>query len=467
MKAKNYIKMLLVLLMALVTHSSLKGQDLTKNWVKINEGMWDMKYHDTIGNLVVTATVLKEGTEPALINGKQAISPINIWDLAGDSFVYLKDNWAGDPVNPLMVWPYNETTLYITDGIKLYKGEINLLQKSIDYKKVYEGKSDSFIYGYNKVHGFYKGKNTLYFSGQRDIHLFSTNGDYIKSIKLYDGYIAEINNIVEFNDTVYIGYSYAGGLPDGSGLATLDVSNGHITKKQDPEWQGNMNGCEIAVVDGKFYLRTDAPSYKFLGTLFQYVNGDWKAVIINADIPIKWEKTGETIVGVGENSIDVATGDTLNKVSDGQYYHFDNGQVGTKIGTWQKAVVDQRTYTQFSEDYKTDYYQRHGFMPYIDFIYEINGRVIGFGPSVVAELKDKNTSVKKIKTVPISVYPNPSKDFIHVDNLTKEISYQVTDLSGKTALTGTTMEAIDITSLQPGIYLLSFPNGTFSRFIKE
>ncbi len=68
------------------------------------------------------------------------------------------------------------------------------------------------------------------------------------------------------------------------------------------------------------------------------------------------------------------------------------------------------------------------------------------------------------------MYPNPAKDVIHISNLEKESAYTVTDMTGKTILTGNATESIDVSSLNPGMYVLYVANTgmtSSAKFVKE
>jgi hypothetical protein len=238
----------------------------------------------------------------------------------------------------------------------------------------------------------------------------------------------------------------------------LDPATGQITKIRHPEWMNNSEGCTISVIDGAFYLVTDAAKYKFQRSLFRYQNGDWIPVVIRCGFP--QTNNGKTIIGIGKDG-HYPNGDTINKNSTGFNYEFTNGVIGKLIPS------DPRLDIQFSEEFKTEFWQRHGNMPYIDFIYELGNKTIGFGANIVAELVNINTTaVKSIELKQLSVYPNPAKSTIHISGLQKAVDYEVYDLTGKLLLRGVTMSAVDISSLPSGVLIIRTPGG-YAKVLKE
>ncbi|MEY3984528.1 MAG: hypothetical protein RL160_2087, partial [Bacteroidota bacterium] len=216
-------------------------------------------------------------------------------------------------------------------------------------------------------------------------------------------------------------------------------------------------------IDGEFYLVAYAAKYKFQSSLFRYQNGDWVPVAIGVSMPEIWGVTRRLVIGCGKNSTN-GKGDTLTKI--GCFFTFEKGVIGDKEISL-KEYFDLRKDIQFSEEFKTEFWQRHGNMPYIDFIYEIGNMTIGFGANIVAELVNINTSaVKSAELKQLSVYPNPAKSTIHISGLQKAVDYEVYSLLGIRMLHGSTMDAINVSSLPPGLFLLKTPLGC-AKVLKE
>lgn len=453
--AKLFLSALLYLLSLTLPH--LKAQDTIQLWQRISEGKFDITNNYQVGKYVVMTTVLDKGSKPAIVAGKNSFQPLSVWDLELDTFVALTNNWTGAPMNPIRLFKYDSSRVFITDGVKIIRADIDFENKFIQYEQTFQGNRDS-----NFVNVFYRGKSDIYFCStfpRNYVFVCDTLGNIQKTIHINGpNWIEWITSIVEWKDTIYFGYTYNGGLADGSGLATLDPATGQITKLRHPEWMNNSEGCTISVIDGAFYLVTDAAKYKFQRSLFRYQNGDWVPIVIRCGFPET--KNGKTIIGIGKDG-HYPNGDTINKNSTGFNYEFTNGVIGKLVPS------DPRLDIQFSEEFKTEYWQRHGNMPYIDFIYEIGNKTIGFGANIVAELVNINTSaVKSIELAKLSVYPNPAKSTIHISGLNNAVDYEVYNLLGSRMLHGSTLNAINVSSLPSGLFLLKTPLGC-AKVLKE
>jgi hypothetical protein len=65
------------------------------------------------------------------------------------------------------------------------------------------------------------------------------------------------------------------------------------------------------------------------------------------------------------------------------------------------------------------------------------------------------------------IYPNPVADFLYINNLNKsKIEYIVISIDGKVLTNGITFDKIDLTNLNPGLYILKTKKGSY-KFIKE
>ena len=71
-------------------------------------------------------------------------------------------------------------------------------------------------------------------------------------------------------------------------------------------------------------------------------------------------------------------------------------------------------------------------------------------------------SVNKMGAINVSIYPNPTADFVRVANLTRA-NYQIMDLKGATVKSGTMMDNnINISDLQSGTYIIMLDDETLS-----
>jgi hypothetical protein len=69
----------------------------------------------------------------------------------------------------------------------------------------------------------------------------------------------------------------------------------------------------------------------------------------------------------------------------------------------------------------------------------------------------------------LSVFPNPSSDFIHVSGLTAKGKYSIFNILGAEIKKGTVsnQEGIDIRNFKNGLYFLKLDNGNIFKFMKE
>ncbi len=460
---KIYVSILCSIVLSFGIISPLKGQgNDSKVWDSMSEGRFEMTNNYRVGDYVVITTVLEKATKPAIINNESALQPISVWDMQGDSFVNFSSNWVGDPMNPVKMFMYDSSRLFITDGVKIIRADIDFQYKTISYQQTFQGNSDS-----NNIIAFYKGKNNVYFTssyGKNFVYICDMFGNIEKTITMNTSALLSITSIVEWDDTIYFGYTYVGGLADGSGFAILDPLTGQITKIRDPLWMNNANGCYISVVGGHFYLKTDPGLYNFEPSLFEYKNGSWKTIIIGGLLPK--EQDGKVTVLVRPDGHYPNDGDTINKTPNGARYLFNpqTGLVGWLIQN------DLRLDIQFTETFKTQFYKRNGFFPAIEFIYEFGNKTIGFGPSIVGKLIDPTSGIKtpKVRTV-LNVLPNPATgDVVYIQGLQKPTEYTITNTTGQTVANGLTMDEVSISTLTPGIYFLSIPKlGATAKFVRN
>jgi hypothetical protein len=78
-------------------------------------------------------------------------------------------------------------------------------------------------------------------------------------------------------------------------------------------------------------------------------------------------------------------------------------------------------------------------------------------------------SVSKYNTLGITMYPNPSNDFIKISGLTNTASYEISNMLGAKVQTGKVSqnENINVRSLNKGMYFVKLENGASLKFIKK
>ncbi len=78
-------------------------------------------------------------------------------------------------------------------------------------------------------------------------------------------------------------------------------------------------------------------------------------------------------------------------------------------------------------------------------------------------------TVETIRETKISLFPNPTTNFIQVNGLTQTENYEIFDVVGSKVKDGfiANNEKIDVTFLKKGFYLIKFENNTTVRFCKK
>lgn len=412
-------------------------------------------------------------THPAVIAGKQYYAPLNIWDPRTEKIVSRSNNWPGGPMLPAKVFKVSNSRWFITDHYKIYRADVDWSNKTINYEKVFEGNKDSVRIKYCVI-----GKKNIYFvSSHVGDYLYICNmlGQIRKPLRLNSNEKAPINNILsvtELDDKLWLGYSFIGGLADGSGLGTIDTTTGYINKVMGYDYNYNLDGCEIKVINGiPFMVSWTCGWYQFAPVLFYYDNGVWK-VISKEEFPEIIN--GKMYVAMGENKIFYPTGDTIKSNQTGwrELIKTETGFVlGEKIAPLNvdlKNYTDKRWNIDFvEEEFALPFRIKYGYSPRVDVMYTINGKTYGITQDVIAELVPvSTTSTKSVELNRLSVHPNPASHTIQISGLRTSVDYAVYTLQGKRLLSGNTDGSIDIKPLPPGMFILR-TQGTYARFVKE
>lgn len=109
--------------------------------------------------------------------------------------------------------------------------------------------------------------------------------------------------------------------------------------------------------------------------------------------------------------------------------------------------------------------------------YQVGNSVYEASPKytwVLSVVSPVLSSASTFENVAISIYPNPASDFIQISGAKEGSEYRFLTLDGKTVLYGSFLQEsetrIDITQLQPGVYLFVYNNKdthTNTLFVKE
>ncbi|QVY66116.1 T9SS type A sorting domain-containing protein [Polaribacter sp. Q13] len=91
-----------------------------------------------------------------------------------------------------------------------------------------------------------------------------------------------------------------------------------------------------------------------------------------------------------------------------------------------------------------------------------------FNPIDIQAIEEATAGVKDYEAKKIAVFPNPTTDFISIENATNEIkSVTIFNVMGKQVKTFNKHSNLDVSNLAKGIYLLKTNTGRLSKFIKE
>lgn len=92
----------------------------------------------------------------------------------------------------------------------------------------------------------------------------------------------------------------------------------------------------------------------------------------------------------------------------------------------------------------------------------------GFDLDAVGVIHDLNhTGVADLTTnKPVNIYPNPANEYIVIENIASNSSFEIIDIAGKTIILNKISNNIDISILQSGVYCIKITDGLNSHFSK-
>jgi hypothetical protein len=169
---------------------------------------------------------------------------------------------------------------------------------------------------------------------------------------------------------------------------------------------------------------------------------------------------GYRVTGANANA---ASYDTLKFNSKIRTIDWDWKEITTTPGAWpikDTMVFFTKVANRINKIKFTEYFDNRS-----------NRQVIVFNKTSYDALSTNNVFTKNNN---ITVYPNPANDKLNIefDETTKNVSFSIADLSGKTIISSTLINSssIDISGLNIGMYLLNIDtnNGTKTvKFIKQ
>ncbi len=177
----------------------------------------------------------------------------------------------------------------------------------------------------------------------------------------------------------------------------------------------------------------------------------------------------------------------LNEIPELKTYYLDamcqlNDIVGNtseyfaKIDGW-KSQIQQAVYEDTRKHISNEDFDNSLEYGYLNLFGEnipalktfITERLAIVQSGLVAENYDCVTGIENISKANVNIYPNPTSDIIYIDILNRDISdykIEIVNTLGKVVHSSYNEKAIDVTSLQQGIYFLILKSKGFSNNMK-
>ncbi len=466
MKNRRYARLLLAVLVTLMTTiSPLTAQEedgyKNKEWKPLLEGKYNVKYAIQRGSKMIQFIVDSAGIKPTIVDGKVQIAPVIIFDMTTEKNISLKDNWVGDPINPIDVFEGKDSNVfYISDERRIYKALIS--HDSVVYTPIFQSKRPLR----STQHICEAGDHFLVIDNlYRDINVLS-NGDYVfKKTIQFEKYIL-LDVVYTKTGRVLVGL----GAPTlGSGIVELNLETGKDTAIPQKELSGNsMEPIQMTIMEDELYVVTDPSNeqYRSEGMLFKLEETTQTFIPIISGIvtlPLK-DHTNTWYIHPWPKAIAYPSLDTLE---GGTRYLFSKQGIGEMLYNY-----DIRKDIRFSEEFYTAFGQRHRYTAYCDYIIDHNNKTYGFGTHLISVLGNKSTSTSKQATISNSFgyYPNPATNSITIDNPSQEeTNYVIRSATGQIILNElfTQNVIVDISTLQSGLYFISVGDSKSLKLIKK
>ena len=87
----------------------------------------------------------------------------------------------------------------------------------------------------------------------------------------------------------------------------------------------------------------------------------------------------------------------------------------------------------------------------------------------ISKLENLILGLDELNIRDITLFPNPSTDFIYLSGIKEKVEYNIFSSDGKILLSGSLRQNknIDVRILNSGIYILQLDNKSTTRFIKK
>lgn len=137
---------------------------------------------------------------------------------------------------------------------------------------------------------------------------------------------------------------------------------------------------------------------------------------------------------------------------------FTNGLKYTDVGSFNNSpLVEGTEYTYYVETHGG-----YGNQSFPQLLINKSQKV-----RAVLNPESEILSVPETRKQEISVYPNPSTNILHIQGLEFSEYYVIYDQLGKTVINPSVSKSIDISHLQPGIYILKSSKGRITKLLKR
>lgn len=127
--------------------------------------------------------------------------------------------------------------------------------------------------------------------------------------------------------------------------------------------------------------------------------------------------------------------------------------------TFEFTLDNVNPFADFGNNYTNgSAFQSGSEVPSVDFIFDVSIS------DATLSIDDNHNANSKV-----SLFPNPTRDYIKISGLTKKENYRIFDTLGKEVKNGLIYEnqSIDINILTTGLYFLKFEDGNTIKFLKE
>lgn len=448
MRIKNYLRMLLVVVISLTTSSLTRAQDDSIAADSIMELVpLDMyEYGDIladpiarIGHVVVLRNRKQQLTE---INGIKITAPIWAINLTSKEILFDK-NVKTVPYSYMTIYDKRDSSIFfMIDGERQTIFKIKIDQNKITYEVEYV--STGLL-------------NSIRIEEDGTIFITeSWNGiKTIRDKKVIDSFNLnlDIYSTARKDDVIYFG-------GDRGLLGSIIMGTGEIVSLQN-----NMNwfgGVLVYNINNHIYATGSIDGGKNGVDLFKFNfdNKLWNKITEDNVYTINWDNMYKKYT----TSISSIKGDVF----------FEN-DLFIPIPTHPyESIMTPEKFRNTQYEYYSENIGRIALGSRA--IFEFDGKTYGIGWGIIGtyemvSTKEEDTTgnvhASEQKLENVSLYPNPATNFITIPNLVTEVEASVYDISGHLVLLQKSSGLVDISTLNPGLYLIRINGYKPEKFYKN